>query len=255
MALSSSLISYWKLDESGTGARNDSVGSNNLTNNNGVTQGTSVSVNMVNSASFLGSSSQSLSIVSNSSLQVPSNGSFSLVCWVYFTSVSGEQWVVSKKTDDDVTREYVIRLGALSAGQIDTSMTFTGGNINTQASNFGSLVANTWYFCSLRWDYLNNTVWTGVNGVYNTGTPSGTNSTSTGTFRMGTEVGTTHFLTGNMDGVGYWKSFLTNNDLAILYNMGKGMQYPFTYLQTNNHESVRADSNNAGIISVTEKIR
>jgi hypothetical protein len=88
MALKDNLISHWKLDESSDGSssvtRNDSHGTNHLTDNNNTASATGI---LSNGANFVGANSETLSITDASQSGLDISGDFTVSFWMKATSV------------------------------------------------------------------------------------------------------------------------------------------------------------------------
>src|SRR4051794_40520428 len=93
--LLANLVSYWKLDEASTGVapvtRNDSHGTNHLTDNNTVT---SAAGKLGNAAQFTAANSESLSRIDNASLRF-GDEDFSLAFW-FWPDVASLGFLVAK---------------------------------------------------------------------------------------------------------------------------------------------------------------
>lgn len=86
------VVSYWKLDET-SGTRADSIGSNNLTDNNTVLSGTG---KVSNAADFEASNSEYLSIADASQSGLDLNAEdLTMLCW-YNLESAGEKYLLSK---------------------------------------------------------------------------------------------------------------------------------------------------------------
>jgi hypothetical protein len=220
------LISYWGLEEA-SGTRNDSFGTNHLTDNAAVTSTTG---QVGNSAVFAAASSQFLSRASNASLQC-GNIDFTFVAWVKLTTLPAASYVVLSKDLSTGNRNYALDLANLSG---DYRFRFYingagGGSIAQWTSNTGT--TGQWYFVVAWHDSVADT----INIQVNNGTPASTatanESPGTGTeeFRLGAyaTVGAETFLNGQLDEVGFWKRVLTPTERADLYNAGAGRNWAY----------------------------
>jgi len=212
MALSTSLISFWELNEA-SGTRNDSHGTNHLTDVNTVTSNTG---KIGNCGQFTRANSEELTIASNAGLQA-GDVDLSIAYWVYIDS-SAECGHVAKS--NGTTWEYLCynTIGALrfygeSSG--GSSFDVSGGAFST----------STWYFIVSYHDSVNNLAGISVNAAapVTSAFSLGLRST-TDTFRIGSEGGI-NFMDGRIDQVGFWKRVLTPTEITQLYNGGNGLSY------------------------------
>src|SRR3989338_9836212 len=157
-SLGTSLNAFWKLDEA-SGTRSDSVGSNNLTDNNTVTQGTG---KVGNAAQFTAANSESLSITDNTALST-GDIDFTIAAWVYLDSVSSTRGIVDKRSADAAgSNDYSLRYNQL----IDRFAFYVNGVDDTSkavADNFGSPSISTWYFIVAWYTATDNTLHIQVN--------------------------------------------------------------------------------------------
>jgi hypothetical protein len=206
------LAAYWKLDDL---TWSDSVGSNNLTNNGGVTVGTPKLG--AGSAEFDGTNT--LSLASTPAVTLDGTTSFTLAGW-FRTSSTATQTVVGKKDGASPSTEYILLL--LSSG---TSLRWDVGSDNVTASTILSI--NTWYFFVAQYDTTSGNCGISVNaGSF--ATTSATPATISNPFYIGSRDNTLSFFEGVIDEVGIWKRLLTSGEISDLYNSGSGLSYPFS---------------------------
>jgi hypothetical protein len=213
--LLNTLISYWKMDE-GTGTtRNDSKGTNNLSDIGSV-QGLAGKLN--NGAYFQNGSNHGLQIANNSSLQV--TGDFTFSVWVRTDNVAGTNMVILSKNNG--TTDYNI-------GHSSTvGLNFVNVNVGSPATNF------TWYHIVCWWDSsdskfrmrINDTT-TYVGAATTLATPSA-NALSFGNYTGAFGAG--YGFTGFIDEVGFWKRKLNSGEITALY--GGGTPPPFSSFTT-----------------------
>ncbi|KAA3644794.1 MAG: hypothetical protein DWQ07_15420 [Chloroflexi bacterium] len=219
--LTSGLISYWKLDED-TGTREDSAGSNDLTDNN--TVGNTVGM-FGNAADMENSSAEYLYHADNADLSF-GDDDFTISAWVRLESKPGIMGIVSKGyTGSPYTQEYTLyyTTGTQRFGfyVTDPSLNYTA----VSASTTDSPALHGWYHVVAWHDSTNDTVNIQVNNgqVYST-------SHTTGVLD-----GTTNFIIGrqslyNYDGaideVGLWDRVLNSTEREALFNQSNGLIYP-----------------------------
>lgn len=217
MALTDSLISYWKLDEA-SGTRVDVHGSNDLTDNNTVG---SASGKINNGADFESANSEFLSHTSNSDLQT-GDIDFTFTAWINIeTLVHGI--IVSKDDDAANSRDYTLDMGDFQSPRFYIK----GGTHLVEWS--GDLSTSTWYFIVGWHDATANTVNLQVNNATpESATTSGTApDVSSAVFMIGAREysGFEGYFDGIIDEVGFWKRVLTSQERTDLYNSGNGLSY------------------------------
>lgn len=220
--LTNSLISYWTLDEVSTGAapvtRNDSFGTNHLTDNNTTA---SAAGKISDAGSFVAINSEYLSCASNASLQT-GDIDFTVSAWVNYTDLVGGKILLSKW---NALGEW--RLGSLGTG---SSFDFIVGDGATSAAVTSGTVATAgaWYFVVVWHDSTLNTINIQVNdgatvsAVWTTGL-----SSTAFDFEIGAQASGITCFNGLIDEVGFWKRLLTATERTALYNSGVGLSYPF----------------------------
>ncbi len=220
-ALTDNLIGYWKLDEV-SGSRLDSVGSNNLTDLNTVTQQPG---KLGSAAKFTNTSAESLSIADNAQLST-GGVSFTVSAWVYL--------------DSKISQSFVSKYQSLAIGEfslyynvaLDRFIFSTYGNgtyYQANADSLGNVSPNTWYFLTGTHDATTNTNTITVNSSLTNSASSVEHANSTASFYIGRFHETSPLLYANarIDSVGFWKRVLTSGEISELYNGGNGLEYPF----------------------------
>jgi len=102
------LSAWWSLDET-SGTRNDSHGSNHLTDNNTVGYTSGVKSN---AATFIAANNESLSISDNAALSM-GDISFSVCAWVNLEDKTGDKVLVGKWMPGGDNREYMMWVSLL----------------------------------------------------------------------------------------------------------------------------------------------
>lgn len=221
MALTDNLIAYWKLDES-SGTRNDEVGSNDLTQSG--TVGNAVG-KLTNAADFDGTDDY-LECADNADLSV-SDIDFTLACWVYFDSVTGVRDIAGKWSSGGFG-EYWIDLNSSARLRWNVEEAGSGGT-PVSATTFGAISTGTWYYVVGWHDATNNQIGISVNGTAaDTASHSAGVTDSSRPFRVGGMHGTSNYLNGRVDALGFWKRKLSESEISQLYNSGSGLEYPFS---------------------------
>lgn len=223
--LAADAVAFWKLDEA-SGQRNDSVGSNHLTDNNTVTQAVG---KVGNAAQFTRANSEYLSLADNAALST-GDIDFTIAAWVWFDTVTTGAGAGNR-------RPLVVKD---SFGQSEYALYFEGGfgierivflhqdTDQVRANTLGLPSANQWYFIVAWHDAAANT----LNIQVNNGTVDSAATTVGGAdrsseFNIGRfeRVGEHH--DGRIDAVGFWKRTLTAAERTYLYKSGNGREYPF----------------------------
>lgn len=220
MALTDSLISYWKLDEA-SGTRYDSHATNHLTDNNTVGSATG---KINNAANFNDSSSEYLSRDTNSDLE-SGDIDWTISCWVYAETGSqsyNDHIFVSKDMIGD--REYVV--GYTEYESWGYIAQFNGITVTTGDTNI-----NTMKFIVAWHDAATNTLNIQINNgtIFSIGTGGVYGAAGAAPFRIGSRnyTGSEGYNKGLIDEVGFWKRVLTSQERTLLYNSGSGLTYPF----------------------------
>lgn len=219
------LVSYWKLDEA-SGLRADSTGTNDLTDNAGVTQAVG---KIGNAGQFTAASNNFLSHANNSSLQIGAT-SFTITCWVFLDDLAADHGLVSRWDTVAGQLEYTLEYNAAGGNRFKANLSTTGSNFpSVVADAFGAPSLSTWYFLLLSFDLPTTTVKIQVNnGAANTSNLGASIFAANQVFRIGRRNAGGQNHSGRIDEVGFWKRILTASELAALYNGGSGLTYPFS---------------------------
>lgn len=224
MSLTTDLISYWKLDESSGATAVDSVGSNDLTNNN--TVGTATG--KINTArTFDRDFSRYLSSTSTD-LQAGS-GSFAFTFWVSFQNPFGgfDELITKDVNTPADSRDYNIDydgVAHLLRFYID------GGATDICSVSFNATGDTSWHFIAAWLDTsvsghhtLNISLDDGTPGSMDIGNDIATSSTAE--FCIGRQAysGAELYFTGYIDEVGFWRRALSSAEITALYNGGAGL--------------------------------
>lgn len=222
--LSTSLISHWELEEA-SGTRVDSHGSNDLTDNNTVGQGTG---KQGNCADFEDTNTEYLSITDASQSGLDFNtGDLSFSFWAAFESFpAGGSEILSKfnATDGygiilDGTQKLVINYysgGNRTKLTTDAAIT-TSGEFGTFIHIAGAIdvSANTWTV------YKNDSS-VAVSTTLSAASAIGNSSVD---FNMGRRTASTLYVDGLIDEVSMWNKILSSAEVTDLYNSGSGIPY------------------------------
>lgn len=220
MALTDNLIAHWKLNEA-SGTRNDSHGSNHLTDNNTVASAVG---KLGDAADFELDNSEYLSIADNANLSLGADSDFTWAGWVNPESlVTGA--IFSKRTGTNEATEYSLFL--INTG----TFRFDVGNGSTfQTRSGGTVTAGNWFFFVCWHSSADNKIYLQVNNgtpaesVWNGGTQDTTSELHVGKIPNASSA----YFDGLIDSLSFWKRVLTSDERTELYNSGNGLDYPFT---------------------------
>ncbi len=223
-ALNTSLISYWTLDETSTGAgavaRNDSEPTGtarNLTDNNTTASGAGL---LNNGADFELSNSESLSIADNSDVDLSSGTSFSFSAWVRHESTNTTELILSQYGAAG-NRSYAMQYSPTSDryqmllsndGTAITTLTCTNAT-GPQLATWHHVVvtySSSTHDLKIYQDAGTPSVATYSSGLFN----------SASTFRIGATAVPGAYWDGIIDEVGFWKRELTSGEISHIYNSG-----------------------------------
>lgn len=228
MALLDSLISYWKLDEA-NGVREDTHGTNDLTDNNTVTSAAGL---IETAAVFVAANNEWLSVANNATLEVGAiDWTFS--CWLNPTNLTATRGFMNRRINSDANATFSVQVSTAGSA---TLLTVSGVTPTSIGSAAASVTAGAWNFVVFGWNetakrsfiQVNNgaVVQSGVIGTPNAGTLA---------FEIGRgPASVASDWEGMIDEVGFWKRALTADEKTQLYNAGAGFAYPFftTYSQS-----------------------
>lgn len=217
------LIAFWDLEEA-SGTRADSHGSNDLADNNTVSQSAG---KIGNAASFSRASSEWLDITDNADLSV-GDIDFEFNFWLNVNSAANSTHsLISKWASYPSNVEYAIQWVHLSNGprSVETYVYNTGlGSLSTVG--LGWFETNTWHNVSIWHDSVNNLLGIRVDDTnQNTAAYSGGVRDGTSPFELGRNLANGQYLNGLLDSVGFWKRLLTSTERTWLYNSGNGRSY------------------------------
>lgn len=219
--LETNLIAYWKLDEA-SGTRFDSFGSNDLTDNNTVTQEDGL---VIKSGQFTATNAEFLSHADNTDLST-GNIDFTVKCWVYLDSKAQDRYIAVKGDwSNSVGQEY-----RLFYQQTSDNFRFTvdavGDGTGATGSVESTLTPSTgvWYFIVAWHDATNNIIGIQVNnGTADTVSYSGGVFDGTEPFVIGAKNGAgVSSFSGRIDEFGFWKKVLSTQEKTDLHNQGVG---------------------------------
>lgn len=223
------LVSYWKLNEA-SGTREDSHGTNDLTDNGTVTSATG---KLNDAASFAAANSEFLSVADNSSLAFTDK--FSVSMWVWRDSLTLNAAMMGKWTYQ-TQGCFAIQAGNATASDI---VVFIADALTDNGANWGRWPAahttGQWYHVVVVYDGTQ----TGNSNrlkVYQdgsllaatsfTGTIPASLPADTASLLLGSFGGTLpRYWNGRLDEVALWKRALTSSEVTQLWNSGTALPY------------------------------
>lgn len=223
MALTTSLISYYKFDENSGTTVGDSVGTNTGTYNG---SGTAWTTGIINSGgNFVQANSNSVHIPGFNNIITYS--AISVQAWVKFASFPSDSRIVANSHTDSDSKGiqlYTANSGGIQRLRFDVGL---GSPIRGESTG-GGISTGTMYHVIGVYDgatvtiYINN-----VQGSSNSG--SGTITASAlDLWISGNPAYSGDYVNGVIDEVAIWNRALTSTEVSQLYNSGAGLQYPFT---------------------------
>jgi hypothetical protein len=246
MALTDSLVSYWKLDEA-SGTREDIHGPNDLTANG--TGGVGSATGIINSGADLElGDSDFLSIADGSQTGLDVSGDLSVSFWTKYETlptVGGADSNIITKTEGGTNRAYTIRFNNnISLGfECEASSDGTTANSGNGRTGVDALVVGdvgVWRHWVATYKLSTHTwkMYKDGSALSVTDNSAGTVSqvfNSTAVFRLGARGAAgvaAGFYDGVLDEVGIWSRELTSSEVTELYNAGAGLAYPFASTNT-----------------------
>lgn len=221
--LPTNLVSYWELEEA-SGTRVDSHGSNDLTDNNTVTQGTG---KIGYGADFERANSEYLNKSDNVSLSI--TGDMSLSLWVKIesqVSAGTVEYNLCSKYLPSTNRSWgfaYIHNGGTYALQVITSST---GSTIKYGNITQTLTPGSWHHIVYLYDASASSIEIYVDGssIGTIGSLTSSLYDGTAAFELGAQNGS-YTLDGVLDEVGLWSKKLSGSEISDLYNSGSGIPY------------------------------
>ena len=217
------LSAYWKMDES-SGNRVDEIGSlalavsGTVDSGAGRVYGRNSLTTAARFAGIGGTANSYLSTASDAALSFGDN-SWTACCWCMARNANQTPMVFRKEN------EYSL-LWQNSSGKflfgLWAGATFTGVTSTELISRY------KWDFVEVFFNAPSNQVGIRVNnGAAATASFTGTPNTNSNTFYVGCVTGSSNFLQGAVQELGFWDRLLTDDERNELWNGGLGNLYPF----------------------------
>lgn len=222
-SLSTSLVSYWELEES-SGTRVDSHGSNDWSESGSIGNASAV---QGDGADFESSNAnEQLSIADASQSGLEFNGDFSISLWMKPESSVNFTPLMYKW---ESSRAFLFRFDQAATDHVTLATSNTGNS--TTASGEINLLSNlsdgTTYHFVLTFDLSAGTAELWVDGVsQGTLTTLDTSiANSSATMKVGGSTSDNQYFDGLIDEYGVWSKVLSSDEISDLYNSGSGIPY------------------------------
>lgn len=221
----SGLAAWWSLDET-SGTRNDSHGSNHLTDNNTVGYAAG---KKSNAAYFVVSNAEALTITDNASVSA-GDVDITLCGWINLANKSTNHMLISKWSAGTNNRAYWLYYNVtLDRFVIQISSNGeVGGAVSLQASSFGSPSAASWHYVCAWHDAAANTLNIQINnGTVDSSSHSAGIFDDAGPLALGAAYTnpSTQYSDALIDEVILYKRVLSADERTWLYNAGDGRAY------------------------------
>jgi hypothetical protein len=212
MALLDNILSYWNLDDNGSGGVSlvDSTGNGNTLAASGSLV---VGDGKIEDAILFDGSSNS--VVTSSGFS--GSGDFSISFWVKPNSFSGYRGLISRVSELNI---YI---------NFDGSLSVNNASSPSSIESVGSLSLGGWSYVAVIKSGGTTSLY--INGSFIASTTQGISPS--GGFFIGSFGGFQWFLDGGIDEVGIWNRALSPSEITSLYNGGAGLSYPFEALYFN----------------------
>ena len=204
-------VGCWELDEA-SGARDDYLGTNDLTAVNTPTRVVGLAGNTMGMSAFsIAASTQALNLNDNADISI-SDEDYTVACWANSSALANT--IIIDKTD-----EY--RLGADASSKPYAKM----GDTDT-ATWADAATANTWMLVAGGFDSVNSKAWVSMNGgtrveAAETSTPV---DTANALRIFSTSAGGSYWA-GAVDACALWKRNVSDAGLLAWYASGIGVEY------------------------------
>lgn len=225
------LLGYWKLDETSGSTAYDSVGSNNATLGAG---SSFVSSGKINYGIENTSTTTGYLVIPQATLMNKLTDEFTLSLWIKFDTLATDRGddidIFSSLSSGNTAIEILL---AGSTNRIVAYIRSSGGSWHTTKGPIISDTTNWMHFVYM-------VKGQGVNPVIFINNVDVTSSSSAlgfdipnidyagGSFISNLNTwGSNHAIDGRFDELAMWDRFLTGDELAELYNLSNGNQYPF----------------------------
>lgn len=227
MALHTSLVCYYSLEEASNANAVDATGRGNTLSRVNDPPSSSNPAKIANCRECILASDQGFEASSNADFQM-GDIDFSIAGWFRFKTKVTTQAILQKWLVTGNQRSYEIDF-LVTSDRLRFLLSVDGTSTNqvvVLANNFGAISVDTWLFIEAGYDAANNLMHISVNnGTPDTGAQTGGAFASTAKFTLGRRGTLDALFNGYVDEVGLWKRLLTAADITRLYNGGAGLPF------------------------------
>lgn len=214
------LVSCWSMDEA-SGSALDTMGVNNLTDNNTVAR---VAGKINNAADFESTNSEWFSIADASQTGLDLTGDFTVMWWQAIESKPGSyMYAIVNKDDGQPNRSFGVFARDVAGATVDILLSTDGTNANSNNYRVSTtMTLATYEHYAMVYDSA-----AGSMQVYRNATSAGTAATSMGIYNSTADfkVGkgaSANYNDGTIDELGIYSGKLTGAEITTDYNGGTG---------------------------------
>jgi len=224
-SLLNDILGYWKMDGSSV---------DSLAVHNGIDVDITYSIpnGKINQGAGMNGTTSVIDVFDYAELDAATE--FSVSCWVNFNSAITEFFLT--KWDYGTQGCFGLRRSAGGELQLFICDSLADGGSNLVATTGLGLATATWYNVVIVYNgalvggtnkakiYMNGNLL----ATTETGTIPSSLTSASSFFTIGSIGGLAQSLAGKIDEVGLWERAITATEVTELYNLGTGIQYPFT---------------------------
>lgn len=215
------LVSWWTLDET-SGQRNDSHGTNHLTDNRTVLYAAGMKGN---AGDWEKDNNESLDKADSASLSL--TGSLSIAGWIKIESMPAVRCgIVHKFTGVSTTSGYGVYLETIS-GSTYLHFHVGGGGMFQNIQHTTALSTGVWYFFCARWDDATDQLYLTLDGgsAQSSGSSVSTLADNASPIVLGGTMTGGSYYDGLQDEVCLFNTLLSTDNIEWLYNGGSARTY------------------------------
>lgn len=227
--LTTGLVSYWEMEEA-SGTRFDAHGTHDLTDNNTVGQTTG---QVGDAADLESANSEYFSVADHADFDV--TDTFSYALWFkpesLATTLNSQRLLMKGNLGGDGNGGYRLTYYNASGSNKLLMQIWDSSNTDEQWNTTNAQItsAGTWYFVAVTVEastssctfYIDGSS-VGTSNIGGSATGIGANS---GSLYIGSFEGSSGYVDGVIDQVGFWNKVLTSGEVSDLYNSGNGLVY------------------------------
>jgi hypothetical protein len=215
------LVAWWSMNEE-SGTREDSHGSNDLTDNNTVGYGAG---KKGNAAETVDANTEYLSVADNADVSIDGHEAATITGWFYLTDTPDAQYTYPVSKWESLANDYSLRI---DSSNIVLSMRKSNDSATVTATLVGGTPANeTWTFVVFYHDPDNDKIGVSVNGgAFTTANITEGVRRSAAALEFG-RLQSSFSPSSNvrLDEWNKWSKVLSQDEIDWLYNSGNGRSY------------------------------